>query len=578
MGMTWQWLGWGGACLGLSAQAAEVPDPGSLLQQQRQLQPPPVVQPAVPALASPAVATRPDDGRRVAVRGFVIEDAGALALPEAQLQALLAPAVGQALTLTELRAAIERISAAYRDAGYFLARAVLPPQDVTDGQVRVRVLEGRLAAQDGVRIQREATGTPARMDEALARAIASAPLTPGQPLRLAALERGLQLLHDTPGVAAGGNLEPGDAPGETRLVIDLADRPLLRGLVGADNFGSRYTQSNRLWGALMADNPSGFGDQAALQLVASPNRDYRYVSSRYSVLLHPGGLRLEGSASDLRYRVGEELAALDAQGAATTFGLALRYPLARSRALRLMAWAGIERKRLSNDALGTNLANKRVVLGTAGLTLEHAGATTSVLADVSAATGHLDLGRNALNLAQDQSRQGPHTQGQFAKLMGSAQVVHALTPTLSLTGQAQGQWALDNLDSGEKFILGGPTGVRAYAAGEASGDSGLRASAELRWAAWQLPNVGPLYLSAFADWGYIRQWRRPTGLALHTPNGYQLKGGGLAASLLAPSGVTASLAWARALGANPGRDPVSGTDADGQRKRSRLWLSVQGTF
>ncbi|MCA0177961.1 MAG: hypothetical protein LCH73_17010, partial [Proteobacteria bacterium] len=116
--MTWQWLGWGGACLGLSAQAAEVPDPGSLLQQQRQLQPPPVVQPAVPALASPAVATRPDDGRRVAVRGFVIEDAAALALPEAQLQALLAPAVGQALTLTELRAAIERISAAYRDAGY----------------------------------------------------------------------------------------------------------------------------------------------------------------------------------------------------------------------------------------------------------------------------------------------------------------------------------------------------------------------------------------------------------------------------------------------------------------------------
>lgn len=566
-------------CPGLGAQAAELPDPGGLLQQQRQLQPPVAVQPAVPALTSPPVDAKSDNGRRVHVSSFIIEDAQTLALPEAQLQALLAPAVGRALTLGELRTAIDAISSAYRDAGYFLARAVLPPQDVTEGQVRVRVLEGRLAAQDGVRVQREASDSAPRMDAALARAIASAPLKPGQPLHLDALERGLQLLHDTPGVGAGGNLEPGDAPGETRLVIDMVDQPLLRGLVSADNFGSRYTQSNRLSAALVADNPSGFGDQAALQLVASPNRDYRYVSSRYNVLLNASGLRLEGSASDLRYRVGEELAALDARGAATTFGLNMRYPVLRSRTMRLMAWAGIERKRLSNDALATNLANKRVVLGTAGLTLERAsGAGTSVLADVSAATGHLDLSGNTLSLLQDQSRQGPHTQGQFAKLMGSAQVAHAITPTLNLVGQLQGQWAQDNLDSAEKFILGGPAGVRAYAAGEASGDSGLRAGAELRWAAWQMPSVGPLYLSAFADWGYIRQWRRPTGLALHTPNGYNLKGVGLSASLLTPSGVSASLIWARAIGANPGRDPVSGTDADGQRRRHRLWVSIQTVF
>ncbi len=43
-----------------------------------------------------------------------------------------------------------------------------------------------------------------------------------------------------------------------------------------------------------------------------------------------------------------------------------------------------------------------------------------------------------------------------------------------------GQWAGKNLDSSEKFVLGGAYGIRAYPQGEAAGDEGWLATAELR--------------------------------------------------------------------------------------------------
>jgi hypothetical protein len=46
----------------------------------------------------------------------------------------------------------------------------------------------------------------------------------------------------------------------------------------------------------------------------------------------------------------------------------------------------------------------------------------------------------------------------------------------------RGQWADTNLTSSEKFSLGGNDAVRAYPTGEAPGDRGWLATAELRYA------------------------------------------------------------------------------------------------
>ena len=47
-----------------------------------------------------------------------------------------------------------------------------------------------------------------------------------------------------------------------------------------------------------------------------------------------------------------------------------------------------------------------------------------------------------------------------------------------------GQWAGKNLDSSEKYSLGGPQAARAYASGAAGTDDGLLATAEVSRFLW----------------------------------------------------------------------------------------------
>ena len=577
-------------CIGLLwpalCGAVEPPvDAGSLLQQQqRSSTAPPAAAQTVPILRTvPEASTTSDNGARVLVRRIQVEGTG-LVFPVDRLLGLLKSAEGQSLSLDELREVVQRITALYREQGYFLARAVLPPQDVTDGVITVRVLEGRLDAADGVRLNIDlpATGAaPSRLNRDLAQRIVTAPLRVGQPLRLAEVERGLLLLNDLPGVSAGANLEPGSAPDTTRLVIDVAEQPVWRGSLAADNHGSRYTSSRRVSLQIDADNPSGQGDQATLQLTGSPNSDYRYARLGYTVQASATGLRLGGAISGLNYRVGQELAALDTRGSANVMGLSARYPLLRSRRANLVANASADFKQLRNQSLGTSTSDKRVDLLSAGVSGDRTDdllGPGTTLFDLSLGLGNLDLAANAASLQQDQGAQGPKTHGSFAKINFGATRVSRAHPRLTLITQLQGQWASKNLDSSEKFLLGGVGGVRAYPSGEAAGDTGVRASVDARWLAVSHAKSGDWTLLAFADWGRIRQLKQPAELVQTTPNSVALAGAGVGASLARPGQWELRAQWARQIGSNAGRNPLTGADADGRSSRSRAWVDLRFSF
>lgn len=566
--------------------AVEPPvDAGSLLQQQqRSLDAPSLAAPAAPVLRTvPDVGVSATNGARVLVRRFRVEGRD-LVFPAQRLLALLEPVKGQFLSLDELREAAQRITALYREQGYFLARAVLPPQDVTDGVITVLVLEGRLDEADGVRLNIAPSvsgASPSRLNSELAKRIVTSPLRVGQPLRLSDVERGVLLLGDLPGVSAGANLEPGSAPDTTRMVVDVAEQPLWHGSLSADNHGSRYTSSNLASLQLDADNPSGRGDEASLQLTASPNGDYRYARLGYSALASAGGLRLGGSLSGLNYRVGQELAALDARGSAQVLGLSSRYPLLRSRNANVWANLSGDVKQLRNQTLGTATSDKRVHLFSAGLSGDRTDdmfGPGTTLADLRLSVGRLNLAANADNLQQDQGLQGAKTQGSFTKInVGTTRVARA-HPSLTLITQVQGQWADKNLDSSEKFLLGGVGGVRAYPSGEAAGDTGMRASVDARWLALSHAAAGELTLLAFADWGRIRQFKRPGDLVQTTPNHVQLAGVGVGALLTRPGQWAVRAQWAHQIGANAGRNPLTAANADGRSSRSRVWVDVRVSF
>ena len=111
---------------------------------------------------------------------------------------------------------------------------------------------------------------------------------------------------------------------------------------------------------------------------------------------------------------------------------------------------------------------------------------------------HGTLGTDSVNAEQLDNRS--HFSGKFTKGNANITAVQALGHSVDILFKGQGQMASKNLDSSERFYLGGAQGVRAYPQGEASGDQGILGTAELRY---HTPVRG-LTLSCYLDGGEVR--------------------------------------------------------------------------
>ena len=89
-----------------------------------------------------------DEGiARVFVREFRVS--GSDVLPQAAINVRLAPFTGRALTLKEMDEASTAIASAYREKGYGLAQAFMPPQKIEDGLVDITIQAGIVDGASG---------------------------------------------------------------------------------------------------------------------------------------------------------------------------------------------------------------------------------------------------------------------------------------------------------------------------------------------------------------------------------------------------------------------------------------------
>ena len=565
--------------LATCAQAQVPPDAGSLMRQQQTTPTPPPrhMQADGPLLRETptAQATRASlQATPMTVQAFAFSGTSG-AFSEAQLQAAVTHWLGRPVGLADLQEAANAITRLYRAQGYFLARAWLPRQDVTEGRVTIAVSEGRLDPQHGVRVM----GEGLRFDRRLAQAMLYSAQPPDQGLRQASLERGLLLLSDQPGLRANASLEPGSETGTTQLALQLSEGPLLSGHALLDNYGNRLTGDQRLSVGFTLNDPQGRGEQYSMQVTRALNGDFSYARLGYSQPLGSAGLRAGLGYSAMAYAVGELIPDPHAKGTADSWNLNLRYPLLRSRQQNLYVSGSWESKRLYNKAAFLRISDKRLSTYNLGLQWERNDALRGggmTAAGLSVSDGRLDLSADPGSLAQDQAAAGAHTQGGYNKLNWNLTRVQRLTDSINLSAHLYGQNANRNLDSAEKFQLGGAGGVRAYPASEATGDEGQRATLEGNWAIAGQARWGFLAAQAFYDWGRVRQFKTPAA-NLTSPNDYELSSWGLGLSLARPESFDMRLQWAQKIGSNPAPTP-QGKDANGRADDSRVWFSLIAYF
>lgn len=559
------------ALIGLSlwlpgALAETLPDAGSLIRDvagsTRQSRP----SATLPPVMLSGEEKVQDRGIKIFVKEFRITRA--TLFPENELKALLADLLGKELTLAQLQQAALRISEHYRQRGYF-ARALLPKQVVQDGVVEILVLESTLGGVDVTQPY------PKRAKPDMAKQMVLSQQKIGEPLKPEDVLHGLKLVNETPGYAVTATLQPGAKERETNLMISLEDTPLFNGMAMLDNQGVKATGAERFVGALNANNPSGWGDQVSLMGLLSEGNNF--VRGAYSVGLGYSGLRAGVNATTLNYRLIGGFSALKASGNANLYGVTLAYPLAKTNALNLYANAAADNKRFVNDASDANTSDKTfrtLSLSLSGDYLDGLWGGGLNQFSLGMATGRADLAANATDLVTDQST--ARTQGDYQKLSYSFARLQKLTDRTGMFLSLSGQLASRNLDSSEKFTLGGPNGVRAYPLGEGSGDQGWLLVSELRY------NLADnLQLFGFVDAGSLTMhktvWAGWNDATPDQPNFYTLSGAGLGLNWTGKDNFMLRTTVAGRLGNNAGRD-ASGNDSDGTKQSSRLWVQLIKPF
>jgi hemolysin activation/secretion protein len=532
-------------------QAQPRPDAGQVT---REVQPSiaPVPPVAAQGAATAAAPARQEDGARVQVKAFRIQ--GAEVLPAAELQALVADLVGRSLSLAELDAGVQRITARYRQRGYSVARAYLPQQEIQDGVVVISVLEGRVAAR---KLRNASQLSDARVDAYLDDVQA------GEVIRSEQIDRGLLLLNDTPGVAgARATLQPGASVGTADLVVDVAAGRPYAAYAGIDNHGNRYTGEARASGGLALNSPLHIGDQFNLDLLTS-GRGLTFGRIAYRAPIGADGLRAGVAAYATHYRLGREFRSLDADGTANSVSAFAFYPFIRSANANLTGAITVEQKALKDvvgaTATTTEKRARPVTLGLTGTRQDRfAGGGVSSL-DLSIVAGDLDIRSPSARAIDALSAR---TEGRYARITLELGRYQRLTARDILVVTGSAQRASRNLDSSEKFAIGGLDGVRAYPTGEGIGDEGGLASVE-----WRHDLSSSLQAAAFYDAGYVRISHDPF---VAGDNSRTLSGAGLGLyARIARVQLKAAAAW-RLQGGRPISTP--------QDRQPTLWLQASTNF
>ncbi|CAN5714799.1 ShlB/FhaC/HecB family hemolysin secretion/activation protein [soil metagenome] len=486
---------------------------------------------------------------------------GAQALSSEDLKSVTQPYIGRDVTLGDLEALAQAITAQYRARGYFLATAIVPVQTVRDGIVEISVIEGRLGKVDVV------VAPDAPMSEARVRGFL-APLQTGQAVNAAAYERAMLLLSDQPGVKVSSALQEGGQTGTTDLSVEVAGAPRWAFAAEADNSGTRESGRYRVGGTARWLSPFGIGDNLDARLMVSNSNALQFGRLAYEAPIGTSGLRAGVGVSRVNYELGGEYEALGAQGKADVVDVSLNYPLIRQRQHNLFLRLSADSKSLTDEFTAVDLTSHKRVQGIGlGWTWERRDEVLGGGYWASSGAyyhGKLRL-RDEQALQADQAFGGRQTDGGFNKLTFQLSRLQAIVPQHSLYVSVGGQWADKNLDASEKLALGGARAVRAYPSGEVLVDQGLVGTVEWRWS-----YNAELTPFLFYDAARGKQSRNASPFDTG-PNSRSLRGAGFGASWARPGSfaINATLAW---------RAGTERAVTDGGDHNPRLYVQVQKSF
>jgi hemolysin activation/secretion protein len=422
-----------------------------------------------PAIAMPRMATPEIRGdTRPLFKLKAVDVAGASVVSGAAIAETYRPYIGRTVSQADLAEIAGKVSDLYRAAGYHLSRAIVPPQELKNGHVRLSVIEGAI-----VDVTLKGKGAEQFGIESLLH-----PITDERPSRLRTLERQLLLVNERPGVRITDTAleEIGTSSGRFRLVVSVETWHIFTAQA-LDNLGTPAVGTLQAYSASAFNSYLVKGDSLGVNLSTVPDtpREMGFARLSYDAPIGHDGVRLGATALYSEIWPGDYRRELRTRSQIETYELKASFVPIETR--RSSFWL--------TAAAGFSDVTER---DSYGLTYRDHIRTVSLTADYKL-QDKLD-GWNYLTLTWRQgldvlgaSRKGDDllsrlgASGDFSVIDLSLARYQRLSDIWSLKISASGQWASAPLLTSQQFYLGDA----AYGPGYYSGDNGFAGLLELRF-------------------------------------------------------------------------------------------------
>ena len=547
-----------------------VPNAGSLLNFEEELRKVNVLPIQVPDDQELINGVSGLNGEKIEVKGFQF-DGQKNGFSNEQLSEVINDLIGKKLSFDDIQNAAKRIQNFYRDKGYFLAQAFIPEQEVKDGIIIIYISEGKLDSKEPFEIKKNNLRLKDGVPESYFIEGMKGKFTQK------GLERSILNFNDIPGVEGKVTLKPGKDLYSTKIVIEAKEDPIVAGSILIDNYGNRYTGQNRTTGSALINNPTKTGDQLTFNMIAAPTGSFKLNKLGYNFPIGRDGMRWTVSFNQLEYKIGKDLkTSPKSKGEAFTFTANAKYPILRNAIRALLISGGYNFKDMYNETTGVETSDKNIENFNSSLLFQNidniylGGYMQTVITQTF---GRLDLSDAPSDLTSDQGSSGAKTDGSFSKTYAQFLRIQRIADRLDLKILGSLQLASQNLDSSEKFTLGGVGGVRAYPSGEASGDEGRKVSFDLTYKPYSsyINLFDDMQLGLFYDYGNIKQYKDLLNISMTTPNKYSLKGWGAFLDMFSGNKYSLKLGVADSVSGNPARTS-SGNNSDGKDDTWRYWF------
>jgi len=425
---------------------------------------------------------------------------GNTTLPNRSIERAVYPFLGAGKTFADVESARQMLESVYREAGFGTILVDVPEQQVEDGVVRLRVVEGKL---DRVRITGARYFSNGHIRAALpALTSGQVPNLPDVQAQLATLNRGTADRSVVPVLKAGRT------PGTVDVELKVNDELPLHGSLELNNRYTADTTQLRLNASISYDNLFQRQQSLSLQYQMAPEEpnDVQAIVGTY-VFRVPSWEHMTFAV----YAVDSEtdvaaLGTLSVIGNGQIFGLRAIRTLPESTGYSHNFSLGLDYKDfLENINLpdSTGLTTPiRYLSWSAGYTgtLRSERATSGF--DVSASFGMRKVVNAAVDFENKRFKGAPN----YFYLRASTQHLRELPWTLQLFGRVAGQFTQSPLISNEQFAIGGADTVRGYLESTQLGDYGFNGTLEVRSALpsrWlQMPSSAAYFL-VFYDAGVV---------------------------------------------------------------------------